>query len=171
MNFIETPHLYPDLFEDILDPLEKVTSSFDTIWGLLRTLYMANSNLVPATAYFSLAKRGIHARGVRFQAENIYKACKVIYVTYSTSFRSQNVINLIVFLNTMALLLQSCDKSKVTEEQARLIDKHVVEGDLSLLDAKPRFRTIAGLKTQKLIDRQYHFRIRVEVPARVYFYM
>ncbi|XP_065212078.1 uncharacterized protein LOC135839798 [Planococcus citri] len=136
----ETPHLYPDLFEDILDPLEKVTSSFDTIWGLLKTLYLGNSNLVPATTYFSLATRGVHARGVRFQAESLYRACK------------------------------SCDKSKVTEEQARLVEKHVVEGDLSLLDAKPRFRTIGQLKTQKLIDRQYHFRIRVEA-ARAQFFL
>lgn len=59
-------------------------------------------------------------------------------------------------------MLQECDKSKVTEEQARLVDKHVIEGHLSGLDAK-RYKGAVAFKSQRLIEKQYHFRIRLEV--------
>lgn len=77
ISFAETPTLCPDLFEDVLDPIEKVTCSFDTIWGLLKTLYLGDTKLVPSTTYFSLASRAVSARSARYAAENIFKACQV----------------------------------------------------------------------------------------------
>lgn len=78
--FVESPDLYPDLFEDILDPLEKITCTFDTVWGLIRTLYLVDKNLVPPNAYFTLLNRVCAARSSRFHQEHIYNACRVFTI-------------------------------------------------------------------------------------------
>lgn len=63
----------------------------------------------------------------------------------------------------LCVCMQKIDKSKLSEEQARLIDKHVSEGSLSALDAKPTYRAVYFEKAKKLSEKEYHFRIRVEV--------
>ena len=59
--------------------------------------------------------------------------------------------------------MKKCDKSQLTEEQSRLVDKHVIEGRLNAIEAKPRFRSIHQFKTIRLTQKMAQFRIRVEV--------
>lgn len=59
--------------------------------------------------------------------------------------------------------MQECDKSKLTEEQARFLDKILVEGRLNALDATPKFRALNSVESGKLKDKQTYFRLRVEV--------
>lgn len=60
-------------------------------------------------------------------------------------------------------VLKKCDKSQLTEEQSRLVDKHVIEGHLNAIEAKPRYRSIHQFKTIRLTQKMAQFRIRVEV--------
>ena len=71
------PKLYPDLFEDGINSLEKTISSFDTVWGIFRVLYLCDKKTVPPNTYFSLANRILTARTTLFTTEQIYKNCKV----------------------------------------------------------------------------------------------
>ncbi|KAM7249022.1 hypothetical protein ACFE04_026208 [Oxalis oulophora] len=136
----ESGKLYPDLFEDVLDPMEKATNSFDTVFGTMKTLYLGNSDIVPPNIYFALATRAANARNTKFYLDDVYERCK------------------------------TCDRSKLTEEQSRLVDKHVIEGRLNAIDAKPRYRSIHAYKTARLTQRMSQFRIRVE-SARSQFYL
>ena len=72
--------MYPDLFEDILNPLEKTISSFDTVFGIFRSLYLCDSKAVPPNTYFSLVNRILAAKVTLFHAENIFASCKVSVV-------------------------------------------------------------------------------------------
>lgn len=75
--YVDAPKLYPDLFEDILDPLEKTICSFDTAWGIFRTLYLVDSMKVPQKTYYTLARRICNARAILYNSENIFNKCKV----------------------------------------------------------------------------------------------
>ncbi|KAK7593143.1 hypothetical protein V9T40_007895 [Parthenolecanium corni] len=136
----DSPKLYPDLFEDVIDPMEKATTTFDTVCATMKTLYLGNSEFVPPNIYYTLATRAQNARNAKFFLDEVYDRCK------------------------------NCDKSKLTEEQSRLVDKHVIEGRLNAIDAKPRYRSIHAFKTARLTQRMSQFRIRVEA-ARSQFYL
>lgn len=69
--------MFPNVFEDVLDPLERPTSSFDTVWGVLKTLYLGDIKIVPARIYSNLEKRINIARATRYNTDAIFKACKV----------------------------------------------------------------------------------------------
>lgn len=156
----DSPKLYPDLFEDVLDPMEKATATFDTVLGTMKTLYLGNSESVPPNIYYALATRAMNARNTKYVLDDVYDRCKVNdFLILSSSFYH--------FLDSpikfCAFIFKNCDKSKLTEEQSRLVDKHVIEGRLNAIDAKPRFRSIHSYKTARLSQRMSQFRIRVEV--------
>ncbi len=66
-------------------------------------------------------------------------------------------------------MFQKCDKNKLSEDQARVVDKHILEGSLNGLDSSPRFRSINVFKSSLILEKQGQFRIRVEVCSIISF--
>lgn len=73
----DSPKLYPDLFEDVIDPMEKATTTFDTVCATMKTLYLGNSEFVPPNIYYTLATRAQNARNAKFFLDEVYDRCKV----------------------------------------------------------------------------------------------
>lgn len=147
--------------------MEKATNSFDTVFGTMKTLYLGNSDIVPPNIYFALATRAANARNTKFYLDDVYERCKVNNIlTPSSSIFHPFSDSLMKF---WCFFVKTCDRSKLTEEQSRLVDKHVIEGRLNAIDAKPRYRSIHAYKTARLTQRMSQFRIRVEVITLFYF--
>jgi oligopeptidase A len=70
-----------NVFVEVLDPLEKHGAPLDTTWGLVKTLYLTNKNLMPAKAYVNIHDKARQSRAVKFNSECIYEACKVKYLS------------------------------------------------------------------------------------------
>ena len=80
-------HSFPEnptknVFMEVLDPLEKYGAPLDTTWGLVKTLYLANKDLMPVRAYVSIHDKARRSRALKFNSEHIYSACKVKYLFY-----------------------------------------------------------------------------------------
>ena len=71
-----------DVFVEVLDPLEKYGAPLDTTWGLVKTLYLANKDLMPVRSYVSIHDKARRSRALKFNSEPIYAACKVKYLFY-----------------------------------------------------------------------------------------
>jgi oligopeptidase A len=72
-----------NVFVEVLDPLEKYGAPLDTTWGLVKTLYLTNKDLMPVRAYVSIHDKARRFRALKFNSEPIYAACKVKYLCYS----------------------------------------------------------------------------------------
>jgi oligopeptidase A len=72
-----------NVFVEVLDPLEKCGAPLDTTWGLVKTLYLTNKDLMPVRAYVNIHNKARRSRALKFNSEPIYAACKVKYLFYS----------------------------------------------------------------------------------------
>lgn len=70
-----------NVFADVLDPLEKHGAPLDTTWGLVKTLYLTNKDLMPVRVYVNIHNKARRSRALKFNSEPIYTACKVKYLS------------------------------------------------------------------------------------------
>jgi hypothetical protein len=68
-----------NVFAEVLDPLEKHGAPLDTTWGLMKTLYLTNKDLMPGRTYVTIHDKARQSRAVKFNSEPVYRACKVKY--------------------------------------------------------------------------------------------
>lgn len=93
-----------DLFQEILNPIEELTSPIETTWGLAKTLYLGNKIMMPTKSYLTIHERARKVRATKFRSEPIYYATKKALANPSESYN---------------------------DAQQRLISKHVLEGNLN----------------------------------------
>lgn len=72
-----------NLFAEVLDPLEKHGAPLDTTWGLVKTLFFTNKNLMPGRTYVNIHDKARRFRAIKFNSKPVYTACKVNYSSYS----------------------------------------------------------------------------------------
>ncbi|PSN57744.1 hypothetical protein C0J52_00283 [Blattella germanica] len=94
-----------NIFEDVLDPLERAGASLETTWGLAKSLYLVNKDLMPVKAYMSIHEQARRARASKFNSKPIYEACKEAGVS-----------------------------NELTDEQRRVLNKYTLEGRLNGLE-------------------------------------
>lgn len=98
-----------DIFQEVIDPLEKFWAPLETTWGLAKTLYLGNSTLMPTKSFSTIHDRAQKARVAKFNSRPIYNAIKAAYK-------------------------EVAGRPEVSEEQKRLLDKYLLEGRLNGLD-------------------------------------
>ncbi|GLH07434.1 Uncharacterized protein GBIM_12888, partial [Gryllus bimaculatus] len=96
--------LSPDLFQEVLEPLEKVSAPLDAAWGMMKTLYLTNSKIMTEKCYMTIHERARRARTQKFYNEKIFSACK------------------------------KQDLTELSEEKKRVVSKYVLEGRLNGLE-------------------------------------
>lgn len=94
-----------NVFLDVLDPLEVCGAPLDTTWGLAKSLYLVNKNLMPAKTYMTIHDQARMSRATKFNSEPVFLACKEASLV-----------------------------SDLTEEQQRVVGKYTLEGRLNGLD-------------------------------------
>nr|CAD7592199.1 unnamed protein product [Timema genevievae] len=99
----------PQLFPNVLDPLEVLGAPLDTTWGLVKTLYLTNSKLMPTNCYMGIHDRARRARATKFNSLPIYTACKESSVLKDGTY---------------------------SEEQNRVVSKFLLEGRLNGVELK-----------------------------------
>ncbi|XP_021916565.1 probable cytosolic oligopeptidase A isoform X2 [Zootermopsis nevadensis] len=94
-----------NLFAEVLDPLEKHGAPLDTTWGLVKTLFFTNKNLMPGRTYVNIHDKARRFRAIKFNSKPVYTACK-----------------------------EASLNNDFTEEQKRVVGKYILEGRLNGLD-------------------------------------
>lgn len=126
----------PDVFTEIISPLEEIGSPLDTTWGLAKTLYLGNQSLMPTKCYLNIHDRAKNARGSKYFSKPIYEACK----------KAKEDPDL-----------------KLTEEERRIVAKFTLEGKLNGAEVKPSNRDYFEESVYKIQQRQTEFSQKLEV--------
>ncbi|PNF35222.1 putative cytosolic oligopeptidase A [Cryptotermes secundus] len=126
-----------NVFADVLDPLEKHGAPLDTTWGLVKTLYLTNKDLMPVRVYVNIHNKARQSRALKFSSEPIYTACKEASVN-----------------------------NDLTEEQKRVVGKYTLEGRLNGLglDSARRLKLQQTLK--QITQEKTKFKSKVEVATK-----
>lgn len=66
-------------FRSIVEELDKLESSLNTSWGIVKTLFTVKNNEMNANIYLKIHERARKARAHKFTSLSIYEACKDIY--------------------------------------------------------------------------------------------
>lgn len=101
---ITSKTLVEDAFQEVLLPLEEMTSQVESTWGLAKTLYLGNSSLMPTKSYLTIHDRMLRVRAAKFNSLPVYLALKQAQTSSTQEF---------------------------DEQQKRLIDKFLLEGRLN----------------------------------------
>nr|CAD7194025.1 unnamed protein product [Timema douglasi] len=129
----------PRLFPDVLDPLEILGAHLDTTWGLVKTLYLTNSKLMPTNCYMGIHDRARRARATKFNSLPIYTACKESTVSKDGTY---------------------------SDEQNRVVSKFLLEGRLNGLelkgDEKINFKEILA----KIANERKQFQEKIELSTK-----
>ncbi|XP_067004698.2 uncharacterized protein [Anabrus simplex] len=125
-----------DLFEKVLNPLEELSAPLDATWGLMKTLYLTNSSLMPANCYMTIHDQARRVRAKKYCSKPIYTACK------------------------------AWDRSSAKEDQRRVVDKFLLEGRLNGLDLEPQESLHLNNILNKLSQERGTFRSKVEVATK-----
>jgi len=64
-------------FESLMEPLERLSAPLDTVWGVAKTLYVTDNQVMPSEVYHKIHNRAFKARSMKYQSRPIYEACKV----------------------------------------------------------------------------------------------
>nr|XP_003699258.2 PREDICTED: probable cytosolic oligopeptidase A isoform X1 [Megachile rotundata] len=135
-----------DLFKNVIDPIEDISASLTSTWGIAKALYVGNQSKMPTQYYISINNRARKASAFKYVSKPIYRACK-------------SIIN--------------NKEAKLTNEQRRILIKFILEGKLNGLELSEKeelklsdlmvllFRHIKEY-TQKLevAMKQYNFTIK-----------
>ncbi|XP_054285847.1 oligopeptidase A [Macrosteles quadrilineatus] len=124
-----------NLVKEVIEPIEKISASLDTSWGIIKTLYLAKTTVMPSSTYVPLHHRARRARSAKFYSKAIYEACK------------------------------ECDQSKLTEEEQRVVDKFLLEGRLAGLDLEENKREELANIYIKMAEARSMYTKRVEVSS------
>lgn len=83
MKFLDAQ--YPRTYENVLEPLETTSATFDYVWGVLKTLNLVKNDYFPSEGYNRIHDRARQARSKKYTSLPIYFACKVdiIYFVFS----------------------------------------------------------------------------------------
>uniref|UniRef100_A0A1B6FE92 oligopeptidase A n=1 Tax=Cuerna arida TaxID=1464854 RepID=A0A1B6FE92_9HEMI len=127
-----------DVVKEVIEPLEKISASLDTSWGIVKNLYLTSSQLMPATTYVPLHHRARRARASKFYSKAIYTACK------------------------------ESDQSKMTEEDQRVIDKFILEGRLAGLDLEEIKREELANVHIRMAECRSDFTMRMQVSSKMF---
>ncbi|KAL1128969.1 hypothetical protein AAG570_013503 [Ranatra chinensis] len=135
-NLAEAEENRTDILDMVVEPLETVGAPFEMTWSLVKTLYLAGSNLIPGDSFHSLHERARHARSLKYNSYYIYNA------------------------------LKKCDSTRLTEEDQRVVSKFLTEGKLNGLDLQGDNKIIFAELSKKLAGEKHKFRTRVEVAKK-----
>ncbi|CAI6365846.1 unnamed protein product [Macrosiphum euphorbiae] len=122
-----------DLFKDVLEPIENLSHKFDQIWAVLKTLYLADSSVMPARIYYPIHNKACMSHTTKYNSKPIYEACK------------------------------KADLSKLTEEQVAVVNKFIKEGKLNGLELSEKLDYSFKANKQKCSAKQKYFKIRLEM--------
>ncbi|XP_054718901.1 uncharacterized protein LOC129228257 [Uloborus diversus] len=104
--------------QNVILPLDRLTAPFDFAWGAFKLLYTVRRNQSIADAYVKLHPRIIKAKREKYLSPAIYKAFKEL----------------------------KSNENQLTEPVRRIVDKHILESQLSGMDlsdkAYDHFQTI-----------------------------
>ncbi|CRK96720.1 CLUMA_CG009867, isoform A [Clunio marinus] len=95
-----------DVFTEVFNPLEEISSPLDTTWGLSKTLYLGNSTLMPTKSYLTIHDRARRVRVAKFFSQPIHLALKA----------AQN---------------KKASTEEYDDSQKRLINKYLLEASLN----------------------------------------
>ncbi|XP_015523020.2 probable cytosolic oligopeptidase A [Neodiprion lecontei] len=126
----------PDIFNDVLNPMDDLAIPLDTTWGLAKTLYLGNQSLMPTKCYMNIHERARNARSSKYIIKPIYQACKNAKEDGSL---------------------------KMTEEQRRLVSKFALEGKLNGFEVAPSNMDSFNLALFKIRERQTEFSDKLKV--------
>lgn len=128
----------PDIFKNVIDPIEKLGSPLETTWGVSKTLYLGNSTLMPTKSYLAIHERARRARAVKFNSPIIYDA----------------------------ILKELESKRKLSDEQERVAKKFALEGKLNGLNLIGDKKELLKENLNKLVTEQNKFKFKNENVTR-----
>ncbi|CAG2061797.1 unnamed protein product [Timema podura] len=129
----------PQLFPDVLDPLEVLGAPLDTTWGLVKTLYLTNSKLMPTNCYMGIHDRARRARATKFNSLPIYTACKESSVLKDGTY---------------------------SEEQNRVVSKFLLEGRLNGVELKGDIKLNFNEISAKIANERKQFQEKIELSTK-----
>ncbi|KAG5880867.1 hypothetical protein JTB14_017793 [Gonioctena quinquepunctata] len=127
--------LCQDIFKEVFQPLEHLSTPLDMTWGLSKTLYFGNSTLMPTSSYMAIHERARKARASKYSNRGIYEAVKIAQES----------------------------GSKRNSEESRILHKFAVEGKLNGLELDPKNLTLLTEYTNTLVKEKNAFRHKTEV--------
>lgn len=126
-----------NVFVEVLDPLEKYGAPLDTTWGLVKTLYLANKDLMPVRSYVSIHDKARRSRALKFNSEPIYAACK-----------------------------EASEASELTEEQRRVLGKYTLEAHLNGLELDGAQRLALQQTIKQITNERTKFQGKAEMATK-----
>ncbi|KAG5683892.1 hypothetical protein PVAND_013152 [Polypedilum vanderplanki] len=127
-----------DLFSEVLDPLEKLTTPIENTWGLAKTLYLGNSTLMPTKSYLTIHDRACRVRAAKFNSLPIYNAIK------------------------------NDNKEYKDEQQKRLIHKYLLEARLNGIEIEGTSKYQLNEALVKLSEIRAKYHNNVEAARRAF---
>lgn len=129
-----------NIFEDVLDPIEKLEIPLQTTWGISKNLYLGNQSLMPTKCYFSIHKRAWQAISYKYNSKPIYQACKM-------EFES---------------------KKDLSDEQKRILSKYMLEGRLNGLDLSASKLEYFQICVKQITNKCDEFRQKLEASTNLF---
>ncbi|XP_015119839.1 probable cytosolic oligopeptidase A [Diachasma alloeum] len=129
-----------DIIKQVLHPLEDLSIPLETTWGVTKALYFGNQSLMPTEYYLSIHNRMIRAQTAKYTSVPLYKA----------------------FKNALA------SKTPLTDEQRRLIQKYLLEGQLNGLDLSEKDALVLKHCTYSITKKSEAMRKKVEISTAVF---
>ncbi|XP_063705968.1 uncharacterized protein LOC134835047 [Culicoides brevitarsis] len=135
-QLIENNNEIEDIFGELINPIEKEVIPLETTWGLAKTIYMANSTLMPTKSYLSIHNRAFKATTMRFNSLPIFTAVKKALVT-----------------------------KNFTEEQTRVLEKYILETKLNGVCLLTKDRQVLNEILNKLsnLKKSYGERVNTSI--------
>lgn len=121
-----------DIFKELIDPIENDVLPLETTWGLAKTIYMANSTLMPTKSYLSIHNRAFKATALRFYSFPIFTAVR-----------------------------NAIESKKFSDEQIRVLKKYALETKLNGVCLSTNDRYLLNDKLCKMNDLKMKYGERV----------
>lgn len=130
-----------DIFKEVIDPIEEITTGLENTWGLAKTLYLGNSTLMPTKSYLTIHDRACRVRAAKFNSLPVYYAIKKA---------SQN------------------DPQSYDDQQKRLINKFLLEGRLNGIEVEGAQKHQLNDCIIKLSENRAKYHNNVEAARRAF---
>lgn len=130
-----------DIFKEVIDPIEEITTGLENTWGLAKTLYLGNSTLMPTKSYLTIHDRACRVRAAKFNSLPVYYAIKKA---------SQN------------------EAQPYDDQQKRLIQKFLLEGRLNGIEVEGPQKFQLNDCIIKLSENRARYHNNVEASRRAF---
>lgn len=130
-----------DVFKEVLNPLEDLTSQVESTWGLAKTLYLGNSTLMPTKSYLTIHDRMVRVRAAKFNSLPVYLALKQA---------------------------QKNEKENFDEQQKRLMNKYLLEGKLNGVELDFRRKAQLSESLIKIANHRKNFHEKLQHARRLF---